>query len=64
LDCVVQQMGAVSTTAVARLQALMNGEPLPKGPVRVPAMFHPAEDARAIIGTSLAMPIGAESIKD
>ncbi len=59
LDRVEQQMEDVSNVAVERLRALMRGETLQKGPVRVPAKFHPAEDARAILASSLSAPRGA-----
>ncbi|WP_025227602.1 LacI family DNA-binding transcriptional regulator [Fimbriimonas ginsengisoli] len=59
LDRIVQQMEAVSVTAVERLRALMRGESLTKGPVRVPAKFHPAEDSAEILASSLNSPMGA-----
>lgn len=61
LDRVEQQMGAISTAAVERLRALIRGERLSEGPVRVPALFHPAEAARTILDSSLAAPRGALS---
>ncbi|HWD39112.1 MAG TPA: GntR family transcriptional regulator [Fimbriimonas sp.] len=62
MDRVVQQMGVVSSTAVARLRALMRRETVPTGPIRVPALFHPAEDSKAILDSSLSLPLGAPSI--
>jgi len=59
LDRVVQQMEAISNTAVLRLRSLMRGENLPKGPVRVPAKFHPAEDSKEILTSSLIAQAGA-----
>jgi LacI family transcriptional regulator len=59
LDRVVQQMDLVSFAAVKRLQKLMRGEPIEKGPVRVPAKFLVAETARAVLHSSLSAPAGA-----
>lgn len=59
LDRVVQQMEDISVVAVERLRALTHGETLSKGPVRVPAKFHPAEDSRAILASSLSAPSSA-----
>ena len=58
LDRVVQRIDRISVTAVERLRSLMAGETLPKGPVRVPALFVPAEDARAIFASSLSATAG------
>lgn len=60
LDRVVQQMEAISNTAVLRLRSLMRGEDPPKGPVRVPAKFHPAEDSKEILTSSLIAQAGAQ----
>ncbi|MGV3616805.1 MAG: substrate-binding domain-containing protein [Fimbriimonas sp.] len=54
LDLVVQQMETISTTAVARLQALMRGEAIAPGPVRIPARFIPAEDTSTILAATLS----------
>jgi LacI family transcriptional regulator len=59
LDRVVQRMEDVSVTAVERLRALMRGETLSRGPVRVPAQFFPAEAAREVLTSSLGAPTGA-----
>ncbi|CAN5632105.1 hypothetical protein BH11ARM2_BH11ARM2_06060 [soil metagenome] len=59
LDRVVQQMEDVSVTAVERLRALMRGEAIPRGPVRVAASFFPAEESRDILVSSLSAPLGA-----
>jgi len=56
LDRVVQRIEDISQTAVERLRALMQGEALPKGPVRVPARFFPAEASRDVLASSLASP--------
>lgn len=56
LDRIVQRMDHVSLTAVERLRALLNGERIPRGPVRVPARFLPAETARAVLDSSLSAP--------
>jgi len=56
LDRVVQQMDMVSRCAVDRLNSLMRGERIPRGPVRVPAKFLPAETARAVLHSSLSAP--------
>lgn len=59
LDRVVQEMEGVSTTAVDRLRALMHGETIPRGPVRVPASFFPAEASRDILVSSLSAALAA-----
>jgi len=59
LDRVVQQMDLVSTAAIERLGALMRGESIEKGPVRVPARFLPAETSRDVLVSSLNAPSGA-----
>lgn len=59
LDRVIQQMNDVSASAVNRLRSLMAGEEVPAGPVRVPALFQPAEDARNILASSLSAPSSA-----
>ena len=56
LDRVVQRMDLVSLTAIDRLRALQRGECISSGPVRVPALFLPAETARAVLDTSLSAP--------
>lgn len=56
MDRVVQQMDQVSLSAVERLRALMRGERPEPGPVRVPAVFHPAETARALLDSSFSAP--------
>ena len=61
LDRVEQQMAAISTAAVERLRAQIRGERVSKGPVRVPAVFHAAADARTILDSSLSAPRGALS---
>jgi DNA-binding LacI/PurR family transcriptional regulator len=61
LDRVVQQMDLVSTSAIERLRALMRGETVAKGPVRVPARFLPAETARAVLVSTLSAPSGAST---
>lgn len=62
LDRVVQQMDLVSLTAIDRLRALMRGDQIPRGPVRVPARFIPAETARAILDSSLTAPSSATTL--
>lgn len=59
LDRVVQQMDLVSQVAVERLHSLMRGEAIPRGPVRVPAKFIPAESARTVLSSTLSAPSGA-----
>ena len=54
LDRVIQQMDLVSQTAVERLRLLMGGTKIPRGPVRVPAKFLPAESARSVLSSSLS----------
>ncbi len=56
LDRVVQQMEDISVTAVERLRALMRGETLAPGPVRVAAKFHPAQESGEILASSLGAP--------
>lgn len=58
IDRVVQRMEQVSEIAVHRLYALMHGEKVSKGPIRVSADFIPAEDTRSIL-TSLHPPRSA-----
>jgi DNA-binding LacI/PurR family transcriptional regulator len=58
LDRVVQQMDLVSLTAVGRLRALMRGETIDRGPVRVPAKFLPAETPRAVLHSSMSASLG------
>lgn len=57
IDRVVQRMQEVSEIAVQRLYALMQGEAITKGPIRVSADFLPAMDTRTIL-TSLHSPRG------
>lgn len=41
---IIQQMDLMSVSAVNRLNALMRGEQIPRGPLRIPAQFIPAEE--------------------
>lgn len=41
---ILQQMDLMSVSAVNRLNALMRGEQIPRGPLRIPAQFIPAEE--------------------
>jgi hypothetical protein len=59
LDRVIQQMDLVSLTAINRLRSLIKGESIPKGPIRVPARFLPAETSRAVLDSSLNASRGA-----
>lgn len=40
---IIQQMDLMSVAAVNRLNALMRGEQIPRGPLRIPAQFIPVE---------------------
>lgn len=57
LDRVAQMIESISVTSVERLRSLMRGEAINRGPVRVPAKFHPAETSRAILTESMASPL-------
>lgn len=59
LDRVVQQTEDISVTAVERLRALMAGEKVVSGPVRVPAKFYSAQDSKEILASSLRAPWSA-----
>ena len=52
MNRVLQQIDEISLEAVKRLNAMMNGQPVQPGPVRIPALFVPSEDSSSILAKS------------
>lgn len=52
MDRILQQVDQISVMAVDRLYALMRGQPVDKGPVRIPALFAPSEDMHTVLNPS------------
>lgn len=53
-DRTLQQLDKISSAAIARLYALIGGEDVEPGPIRIPVQFVPAENKAAILGSSYA----------
>ncbi|RYG47310.1 LacI family transcriptional regulator [bacterium] len=51
---ILQQVDQISVLAVERLNALMAGQKVSHGPVRVPARFVPAQDPEVLVNSSFA----------
>ncbi|HEY0868166.1 MAG TPA: substrate-binding domain-containing protein [Fimbriimonas sp.] len=62
IDRIVQQVDQISLTAVARLNALMQGEKPGPGPVRIPAQFVLSEESEGFPKSSAASPEGAATV--
>lgn len=48
---IIQQMDLMSVSAVNRLNALMRGEEIPRGPLRIPVQFIPAQETESPAST-------------
>jgi GntR family transcriptional regulator, arabinose operon transcriptional repressor len=56
---ILQQMDLMSVAAVERLNALMRGEQIPRGPLRIPVQFIPAEESHPLLAPSFVEPDSA-----